>query len=213
MKKINLITNFYVDSNTKRQEEIEYCIYQNLKNPLINSIILFISKKDWDSRPNKNLSHVDKIVYILQDERPTYNDYFKVTERCSGINIISNTDIYFNETLQLVKDYDWKKDICFALCRWDAQVHGYPVHYNHRDSQDCWIFYGAVNQMKGADFGFGICGCDNKIAFLLVDAGYNVIDPSLSVQSIHVHLSGIRNYDVVKDRVPPPYKLLDPQTI
>jgi len=57
--------------------------------------------------------------------------------------------------------------------------------------------------VEGANFTQGVPGCDNKIAYLLQEAGYVVTNPSTTIKTYHLHLSGIRHYNA-KYRVPRP---------
>jgi hypothetical protein len=88
------------------------------------------------------------------------------------------------------------------------------VLFDRADSQDTWIFKGGVNQVSGADFTMGIAGCDNAIAHLLEQHGYNVINPSRTIKTYHLHLTNIRNYTDISgnaiQRIQPPYKLINP---
>lgn len=221
MKKINLITNLYIDKNAERQKELELCLKNNIENPLIDFIHAFATPKERDYYIEK--FKCDKLFVWALTERPTYNAYFWLTREAKyvvqdAINIISNTDIYFNETLQLVKEFYQKEDnakTCLATCRWDLQPNGEIAHYDHCDSQDFWSFAGSVQKMEGADFTCGKRGCDNSIAHIISQNGYNVINPSIDVQSIHVHNSAIRNYDVNNpdSLIPPPYLTIHPSKL
>ena len=84
--------------------------------------------------------------------------------------------------------------------------------HNRRDSQDCWIVKGRFKDIPQANFTLGKKGCDNKIAYLL-SKYYDVINPSQSIRTFHLHLTNIRNYaphGTSEDLVPPPYKFLVP---
>lgn len=129
--------------------------------------------------------------------RPTFKDFFnainKVTEP-TDINIIANSDIYF-EYINSDNFIRLTHNDCLALSRWDVQPDGSAVHYNNSGSQDTWIFRGAIKMVEGANFTQGIPGCENKLAYLLQQAGYTVTNPSLSIKTYHLHNSGIRYYD------------------
>jgi len=125
----------------------------------------------------------------------------------SGIKILANTDIYFNDTLKHCEKIEAGQ--VFALCRWDYKI-GPLKFYDKRDSQDVWIWRGDL-KLK-TSFPLGVPGCDNKIAYLLYSAGYEVKSPSLSIQAIHLHMTGIRNYSQ-KDRIEKPYLYLQYHTI
>ncbi len=219
--KINLIINFYFDSNAGRQYELDYCLNQNLRNTWIDRIIIFVSTQE----SVQIIGHLqktystDKIFVTTRDERPSYNSFFDVTKHyADDINIIANTDIYFDESLRYVHFYarnspavNW----CMALSRWDRQPNGELTHYNQPDSQDAWIFKHAIPEIPGADFTLGRAGCDNKIAYLLKEAGFEVFNPSQTIKAIHVHNTGIRHYNSRVDHllIRPPFLTLHSQTL
>lgn len=199
---INIFQNYYIDPNPQRQEEIEAC-------RSINAALCL------DTCP---------ISYRQIDERMTYNQVFRITEQYPNhLNIIANSDIYFEvkDLKHVIATYNRhpaKERLCFALTRWDLLPDNHSIEFmNRADSQDTWMFYGAVPQIDGADFYVGgVAGCDNKIAYLLALAGFQVCNPSLEVRTIHIHNSNIRNYIVngrVKEQLPPPYKLVPPCTL
>lgn len=216
MKKIILYQNFYIDKNPVRQKELDLCLKKNIECKHIDKIVLItdLTGQEYVSKNFATTPH--KIVMSSHSSRPTYNEYFELTQKMfpDNIHVISNTDIYFDETLEIVRNFNWEsKKTCMAICRWNLEYNGEIVHYNAKDSQDVWIFYGAVQKMNEADFTMGLCGCDNKIAHIISENGYDVINPSLSIKTIHVHTSNIRNYNIVTDRVPGPYKIIEPSSI
>jgi hypothetical protein len=198
---INIYQNYYVDSVPHRQEEIEYC---RAKNRVLNLTETPIS-------------------YREITERMTYNQVFAMTEKYTDqLHIIANSDIFFEvfdlkNIVNLYAKHPNRDRMCFALTRWDVQPNGSIEFMNRADSQDVWIFYGAVPQIEGADFFVGgVAGCDNKIAYLLSLAGYYVVNPSIDIRTYHLHNSNIRNYIVngkVKEQLPPPYRIVPPTTM
>lgn len=164
---MNLFINTYTDKNPERDKELQECLRLNkLNNPSFS-------------------------IYEL-DGRPTYKEIFNVINSVTTpaeINIILNMDIYLPENFVCNPE----PDECYALSRWDIQPDGSAVHYQNSGSQDTWIFRGAIKMVEGANFTQGIAGCDNKIAYLLQEAGYKVTNPSTTIKTYHLHLSGIRN--------------------
>lgn len=171
---------------------------------------------------NRRRGHFGGRIVTLSG-RPTFNDFFKATRDVGTdtINIIANSDIYFDGTLGLVKRYYGRGGTSvMALSRWDVtnpDTHAAKL-WRHRDSQDAWIFPGPVDDIPGADFCLGQPGCDNRIARLLVDAGHTVINPSEDVKAYHIHLSGHRNYGQGRGKakvgtVPGPYHFVEPSKL
>lgn len=186
---IRLITPYYVDSNHKRQQEIEQCREKNKANSLIN-----------------------EYHNIERAERLDFAELFRVANNlitnADDITIIANSDIYFNETIRLCEQI--KENECYALSRWDETHRGLNL-YNHADSQDVWIFRGTIKPIKEGVI-MGKPGCDNILAFELTQLGYKVINPSLSIQAIHVHTTRIRNY-TESDRLFGTYLTIQPSSL
>src|SRR5690606_1560719 len=111
-------------------------------------------------------------------------------------NIISNTDIHFDETLSLIHDIEFSRDICLALTRWDVNQDESLKRYIDRGSQDAWVFFGSVKNLEKMDASHALAtpGCANRIAREMHDAEYHIYKPSESIRIIHRHTSGIRNY-------------------
>ncbi len=188
---INLFINYFDHSNSARKKEIEFCLEKNQEN-----------------------EYLHKIIIVNRNERATYGDFFRAMKKYpKGVNIIANADIYFDETIQLADNI--KQFQCYALTRWE-DVSGVIMDFNQRHgrpsppqwSQDAWIFRGstkpefydnveAIRENKHREmipFCLGIPGCDNKIAALLKEKGFNVINPSLDIKAIHKHLTSSRDY-------------------
>lgn len=185
---IRLFYNYYEDKNPVRKKEIDFCLKKNLENTLINTVII--------ESPNK----------------PTYEFFFQQINKVTGpddINIICNSDIFFDETISLAENI--KHNQLYALLRWEW--HGpNNITFNERpDSQDTWIVRGKVENVFG-NFTLGIRGCDNRIAHEFLKSGYTVINPAKSIKSYHVHQSNIRNY-TMQDVVPPPYFTIMPSSL
>jgi hypothetical protein len=185
---IRLFYNYYQDKNPVRKREIDYCLHMNQANPLLTTVVV-------DS-PGK----------------PSYEYFFQQINAVTGpddINIICNSDIYFDSTIALTERMKHKQ--LWALSRWDWHGPNHIVFFDRPDSQDTWIVRGKVENVYG-NFTLGIRGCDNRIAHEFHKAGYAVSNPSRSVKSYHVHNSGIRNYTMA-DVVPPPYHTIQPTAL
>lgn len=231
--KHNLIVNYYNDKNIERGTELDFCLLENMSNPNINKVVVICTEKDYKHLLEITHNDNNKIIPIITEIRPTFNDYFAITKKLFNsdinINIISNLDIIIpHESLSQIKNSDIHKVVldyfpnistCLALSRWDItnkseDFKNGVVLFDRADSQDTWIFKGGVNHILGADFTIGIAGCDNSIAHLLEQHGYNVINPSRTIKTYHLHLTNIRNYTDISghaiQRIQPPYKLINP---
>lgn len=222
----NLIVNYYRDKNSERSMELNFCLLENLRNESLNKVIVISSEADYYKllelvSEEEGLS--EKIIPVITDVRPSFNDYFMLLSKLfnsdDNINIITNLDIIIpQESLLYASFYMPTKNTCLALTRWDikngADYKNSSALYETPDSQDVWIFKGGVSQIAGATFSLGSAGCDNSIAYQLEQAGYNVLNPSKTIKTYHLHLTNIRNYTNIVghaiERIPPPYKLLHP---
>lgn len=243
--KHNLFVNYYSDKHQERTKELDFCILENIRNKSIDNIIVIATQSDYEklismvsyheilkqtSLPRlkiKSNSLTNKLVPVITNVRPTFNNYFKLMETYfpsdDNINIIANLDIIIpietlsNESGKTASSYIPTNKDCLALCRWDALGIDYKKEnkfLNQVDAQDCWIFRGGVPQINEADNCLGIAGTDNKIAYLLELNGYKVTNPSITLKTFHYHMTGVRNYtQVIGDdiyRIAPPYKTIQP---
>ena len=216
--KNNLFINFYTDKSEERTAELIFCFKENLK--VFDDIVIFITKEDLHKCLSiiASQNSLNKCSFFIQDERPTYDAYFKLISLSYGsfdnINVISNSDMIIpSDTLSNLPKF-LNASTCLALSRWDSkQMDNYTdgaILYDRPDSQDTWIFNGSASIINNsAPFTLGLAGCDNAIAHIISKSGYNVINPSKTLKTYHVHLTGVRNYRTDKP-VPPPYKLLPP---
>lgn len=214
--KYNLFINYYIDANVERQKELVKCVVENAKNfDNIFVIADFESFEDIQGLVNFELTPI-----ITTGKRATYTDYFDLASLCNApnnINVIANLDIVIpKETLEsCVAYFKSVNKRVLALTRYDINADGSSTFFNRPDSQDVWIFNGAVEKGVDADFGLGAPGCDNSIAYRLDFAGYEVLNPSLNLKTYHQHLIAVRNYlnekGEQKERgIAPPYKILHP---
>lgn len=194
-KKTNLITNYYFSELAERQLELDTCLLKNIDNQQIDRIVLFTNVV-----PN----HVsDKIIIVNGNDRPTYNEFFKFINNkyVNDYNIISNSDIYFDDLSYL---NNLGEDSVFALTRYNVDVNGVATFWNTPDSQDVWIFNGKIKNVDDCDFTLGIAGCDNAIAERMKRSGIDVKNPSLKIKTYHLHNTNFRTYNA-SNPIPQPY--------
>lgn len=204
VRRVNLYISHYTDKNEQRNKELLQCFQRNINCKEITKIYAICQ----DETGCSLLAH-PKVTVILIKSRPTYNVFFQIikqTSQVNDINIIANSDIFFDSTISQIARYD-KPRVCVALTRWELNANG-SIHFlNRADSQDCWLFKGHPN--VNGDFYMGQPGCDNVIADRFYKSGYQVINPSRTIKTYHIHTSNIRNYNV-NNRLQPPYKLIQP---
>lgn len=206
-----LITTYYQSKNKLRSFEMAQCLAENCHNKLIDAVIVLVDEYI-KVPPIKS----KKLKFINVLGRPTYQTLFNIANRCAAqYKIICNGDIYFKEQDVMNIQANLKKHEVYALSRWDVHPSGVR-HWNHWDSQDAWIFNGEIR--KGSyEYELGVAACDNKITYALECSGYKVLNPSKSIRSFHLHITGARTYTddkgVALFRLPPPYTLVTPTYI
>lgn len=202
---IHLFVEWYDEKQAKRRAELEECLHRNLDNPAISKVILLT--RDGYLIPGLE----DKIRVCKIHRRATYADFFReinATAEPGTVSIIANSDICFDDTLPRICAL--KPDECFALSRWEPD----PLAlWDRADSQDAWAFNGEIRAMNGsAEIELGKPGCDNRIARVLSDAGYKVLNPAKDIRGIHLHASGVRHYQR-NETVAGPYLLVPPTSL
>ena len=190
--KINLLISLYHIEDSERMAEIVFCLNKNLHNKYISTIIIL----------NEGFHHPvlmnEKLKNIKVDSRPAYRDFLPFMEEHS-INIIANADIWYDSTLGKLQSLRWHRKIVYLLCRRekDGQIIG--VSGNAHDS---WAFFGKPPALKLANFYMGIPHCEQRLAAVMHDCGYFVLNPSKFISTWHEHKSEERasystgeNYD------------------
>lgn len=183
--KVNLFINPCESDDPKRQEEYDSCEDSNGKNP-----------------------NIDAIHYVFPPDegpgRPTFNDFFRRIDWISDeddVNIVANSDIVFDDTAALLRRL--APGFVLALLRWDF-VNGTPkILIDRPECQDVWVFRGIPKGIDGS-FQIGTPGCDNRIAYEISKAGYQVVNPARIVRTLHVHNTQVRNWTGMP-AVPKPY--------
>ncbi len=221
---IHLITQYFEHDNRDRQEEIDYCLNMNLRNKFISRVHLLNEKYFIFSM----FSNYKKIRQIVINERLTFLAAFeyanKYQDQDNILWILCNSDIYFDDSLENIKKYRMHNKL-FALTRYDIQ-NDRSIKFLDSDfahgSQDAWIFESPIPLNKiFTNFYLGIPGCDNRIAYEFIRAGYNVINPSKKIIAKHFDLardmrtthrnalySNLNTEDNIKKGLvaPPPYQ-------
>ena len=212
MFQINLFTTYYNEENNFRKQELLSCMQKNILNKTISKITIF--------NEGESLAYLapTKIKEVFIEKRPTYRDfinYINANSNPDDINIIANTDIFFDKNLEVLK-YINLNNTCLALSRWDTTDTIRPKLYNRNDSQDAWVFKGFIKQCLKADFPLGVPRCDNRLMYRLQEAGYKVLNPAFSIKVFHVH-KGQRALVYTEDdnnyNIKPPFRYLFPHNL
>lgn len=219
--KIILITQFYISSNINRQKEILECLQKNLNNSLIDAIYL-VTEKEYTFREMEIDNNINKakITQVNIGKRMKYSDAFDIVERNSlnGYIIISNSDIFFDDTLtNLYKSGSSKKRMVYCQLRFeytDNDLNKCKIFGPRGDSQDTWIFHSNFNiikeQRKIFNFELGIPACDNHINYIFSILGYSVHNEPYYIKTYHNHKSDFRTYDSSTKKVVKPWLRVQP---
>lgn len=182
--KINLIISLYNVTKTERYYEFVDCLKRNIDNTKIDKIIVLNEGFDCDLLQNK------KISVIEFQKRPSYKDFLPFFET-GKINIISNSDIYFDNSLLNLKYLKPKKRKVFVLTRYEKD----GILFNKTgNSHDSWVFYGRPLALESCDFYLGIPNCEQRLIAVLSDNDYYILNPSKYIKSYHLHNSQDREY-------------------
>ena len=208
---LRLFTSCFNETNPTRRAEFEECLRRNLACGEIAEVCLLVEGEEV-AVPDSPKIRVRRV-----QGRPTYSDYFRWVNDLAeddDISMIANSDIWFDDHLKLLTAWKLPERTVLALSRWNLQPDGSAVLYDHNDSQDSWLMRGTVGEVSG-DFPVGIPRCDNRIAAEFECSGYQVLNPSFSIRSFHVHAGNPRIYDATApDRlIPPPYKYVWPHNL
>ena len=200
--KFVLITSLYNEKEEARIAEYVVCMERNLAHSGIDTIhVLYDVSKDDDNNILLTYLRAQNVIIHYISGRPTYHECFELANAIHPDRniIISNADIYYNETLHLLDTYDLTNKF-LALTRWNVQEDGSIKIYkwpNDKDaigSQDTWIFKTPIRPFKDTTISIGVPHCDARIAYQAKQSGLKVLNPCLSIQCCHVHLSGIRHW-------------------
>ena len=176
---ITLLINYFNHPNTSRRDEFIYCLNKNNDNPLITKVIVFVD----GLTDYQFIRGYDKFTPIQYSGRASYKDFFEYANTYNtGMTIVSNLDIYFDNTLEKLSNYNFDNTV-LALSRTDLIS---------TCSQDAWIFKTQLNTAGfDCDFHLGNPGCDNRIAYEL-HKNYDVINACFQIKIHHMHQSSVR---------------------
>jgi hypothetical protein len=207
--KIHLLIDYYRNPYPKRAEELDFCFNENINSKEFDHIHVFAqSELPTDQMP-------DNVTINKIENRLTYKYYMEYAENNipkGDIIVLSNSDIFFDESILKVKDINLDNKV-LTLTRWCPYTgHWFrndelvPLH-NHSHSQDVWIWSNPFKHDDSFNFYIGTLGCDNKMAFCLDQAGYQVWNPSFSIFAYHKHKErdDNRDYNLVKRLIQGPY--------
>src|SRR6056300_1016908 len=219
-----LFTPWYNPSDSEVENNNTKCLEHNLLNKHISHVCLMVENLDVEIplylRDNSKL----KIFHI--HKRASYKDWFVLSqEHFPGhIKILSNTDIYFDDTLAHIFSRHFNSKTFYAITRKDIDENGNITrsHDSYQDysrptipfySQDCWIFQHRlpnINRDK-IDFELGVGNCDRLFKnYIEKECDINFINLEKKINAIHLDKRKTRSrksYDLLDDMID--YKLFN----
>ena len=192
----NLIFSLYNESTISRAIELLYCFKENLNVESIGNYHILLEKssntryfiKDILNFFIKNNNNI-KIHAI--DCRPTYNYIFDfVNNNMEGTIIMANSDIVFDNSLDILKDL--KDDQFISLTRYNV-INGNPeiIKFEHNGnvnilSQDTWIFKSPMKYKLNNVMNLGTFFCDSYMNYVLSQSKYKCFNLYNDIISKHI---------------------------
>ena len=107
--------------------------------------------------------------------------------------IIATSD-YVRAYSQLISSHINNKFLAISRINEDNK---YEKYYQG-DSQDTWVFKTPINVNYNEDYAkdgimLGVGGCDNKIAYVMKQSDYEVLNPCREIKTYHKHIKTYKN--------------------
>jgi hypothetical protein len=213
-----LIQQFYKSPNKSREKELRKCLEMNLKCDFVDQILLFVETNNLQmpDDPEK------KIKQIPLKSRLSYANCIEAIQKVVGPDALvafANADIYLNETWKSMWSVNLE-DVFVALLRWEEGTATEPhtIFGPRNDSQDTWLIHSNSVlsrqwNLSAFNIPFGKAGCDNAILIEFLRNKFKVVNPAMTIQTIHVHKSEIRTYDKTDIVDRPSYMFVEPTGI
>jgi len=149
MPNIHIITQFYNDANSKRDQELQYCLLKNLENLYVEKVHLLL--EDFTTIPDAFIGNPKLIIKTIESKRLTFQIALLYAEACEQINpmdaiVLTNSDIFldhnspWNDIFSVFETNPGK--VSFHLSRHEINKEG-SVWFEkgmNGSSQDAWIF-------------------------------------------------------------------------
>jgi len=210
-----LIQQYYKPSDKVREKELERCLKKNLECEYVDQILLFVESNNLKipSDPEK------KIKQVPLKSRLSYANCIEAIQKTVGggsLVVFANADIYLEKSWKAIWSVNLK-DVFLALLRWEEGVGGkeHALFGPRNDSQDTWLIHSdSVLDKKwnldAFNIPFGKAGCDNAILVEFLRNKFKVVNPAMSLKTIHCHASDVRNYEKTDIVDRPVYMFVEP---
>jgi hypothetical protein len=170
-----------------------YCLYQNLSNGLIDKLVLFVDNYEFNNIFN------EKLIVVPVQTRLSYKLWMDYADKeyPEDIKILSNSDVYFDESLSFLDQIrEWGNRL-YVLTRKDLTKDGKIIpgagiyNPNNKDqlstvwSQDAWI-YKKISYDFNKDWNLGVVHCENHFRKNAENSGVPIVNLFEHVDLIHV---------------------------
>ena len=202
--KIHIISTFYISNmndilDNERNQELEESLLENLQLSIVEKIHLFVEDNFAMDKLMKLTNNSNKIVIISIGIKPNYSQIFKyiLNNLKNHICMIINADIFIYKydlkVINFLKDCKW----IYALTRYEYDL-SYPLISDYQGSHDAYLFNSffltksILNEYL--DFYQNQPGIETRIIKNFYDNGFNILNPCIEIQIVHLHKSNLRNY-------------------
>ena len=206
-----IVTTMFNEQDNQRREEFVETLNLNISNKFISRIFIFFeekpshenySKDDSFEKIRKGIYH-EKVTTIPINFRPSFSEMIGFANQFAPQSkiILSNADIYFDDTLALIENYHLHNSL-LAITRyekinneWILHKQSYKINnLNYYTSHDSWIFKTPFNCKIEPSFRPGFPSCEKFMGDVFAH-GYKIANPSLDIRSFHIHASDKRNFE------------------
>lgn len=207
--KIILFVQWYKPNDPETLLNITRCLENNVNNKFLHKICLLLDKHTTQKDVPAHLRSNDKIEIHYMNLRLSYKHWILLAnEKYSEyIKILSNTDIYFDNTIQILFSQYFNENTMYSITRKDLDldnniVQSYDTYGDKKTptnplySQDCWIYRNILNNsldLNNINYQLGVGNCDRIFKKKLAEAKINLINLYPEVNAIHIDRRTSRN--------------------
>lgn len=194
-EKFVLLTVMYNVKNEERLLEFKHVFNRNIHNRLIDKIVIFYEVLENETPLIYDfLLHKKINIVVVKKSSPRTISFNEMMEYCNNnlqgkICIISNNDIYYDDSLEKIKKINLikNKDI-LAITRnnfFEFKIKKNNTTWQKNEgSQDTWIFCSPIKLFTPI-INIGWIASDNRIAYEFEKLGYNVYNPTHDINCVH----------------------------
>ena len=197
-----LVVGSFIEPFEPRFSEYVQCLEENLKCEALEKIHVLVEEsqavRERLLKENTGPS-VLRLIDLLKNpkiklfpfgRRITFDEAFRYANATFGpakLAIVSNGDIYFDETLAPLVDLDWEN----ALVCLSRHNYGTGKDSRFTSGYDSWIFRAPLPSFR-CDWHLGSGFSDLRLNHEAAKVGLRLLNPCQSVKATHLHGSGMR---------------------